>query len=397
MKQMIDAFFHSLQHPRAWRGCAAPKVALLLHGSPGTGKDCAARATVNHAHELSEVCGRKFTIFTPTGTDIRTGADARALFSAARENAPSIIFFNECQKAFGGDSQRVQELKTEIEKLQNMRPCQVLLLCASNKADDIDSAIRSRFDLAEIELPLPDETARRAILETELRDNQTSLSDSDWSTILQSTQDRSGRYLQQLCAHVASTVALEVTDDSMPRAIKLADFESVLAMKGGGSTSAAASQQALPAPGALVVASTAAAPPITPLAAAGASQLAPPPTCALALAADSPDHTKRVRACHHLFTRVQGSQRRFRHEVYSYIADHASVAWETVGTWETRAKAVHDPKTLKRGSRPAVSIVSAWTDAMAEAFHGFEFENNRGDGSGLPRGYSTTELAFNAV
>jgi AAA+ superfamily predicted ATPase len=382
VKQMTDAFFHSLQYPRMWRGCAAPKVALLLHGPPGTGKDSAARATVNHAHELSEVCGRKFTIFTPTGTDIRTGADARALFSAARENAPSIIFFNECQKAFGGDSQRVQELKTEIEKLQNMRPCQVLLLCASNKADDIDSAIKSRFDLAEIELPLPDEAARRAILETELRDNQTSLSESDWATILQSTGSKSGRHLQQLCAQAATTVILEVTDDaSEPRAIKFADFEEALMVVGGGSragpsgsTSAAASQQAPPAPGALVVASAAAAPP-----------------------AGGLDHAKRVAACRRLFTRVTGSPRRFRHEVYAYIAQHERDAWETVGTADQRAKAVKDPATLKLGSRPAGVIVSAWADAMAGAFPEFEFENIRGEGAGLPRGHSTTELAFKAV
>ena len=66
--------------------------------------------------------------------------------------------------------------------------------------------------------------------ETELRDNETSLSEteSDWSTIVQSTEGKSDRHLQQSCAHAATIVTLEVTDDSMPCTIKLADFESVL-------------------------------------------------------------------------------------------------------------------------------------------------------------------------
>ena len=71
------------------------------------------------------------------------------------------------------------------------------------------------------------EAARRAILETELRDNQTSLSESDWATILQSTGSKSGRHLQQLCAQAATTVILEVTDDaSEPRAISYLEDDS---------------------------------------------------------------------------------------------------------------------------------------------------------------------------
>ena len=82
---MTKPYFHSLQYPHAYRrGCAAPIVVLLVHGKPGNGKDSAARATVNHAHELSEALGRKFTIFTPTGGEkesVEAETDARMIFA----------------------------------------------------------------------------------------------------------------------------------------------------------------------------------------------------------------------------------------------------------------------------------------------------------------------------
>lgn len=148
----------------------------------------------------------------------------------------------------------------------------------------------------------------------------------------------------------------------------------------------------LPASGAPVAASAAAAPPTAPLAAAGASQQAPPPAGALALAADSPGHAERVSACRRLFTRVQGSPRLFRHEVYAYIAEHERGAWETIGRKTQREIAL----VCMRGAYPSKEIVGAWATAMAEALDGFSFgERVKGD---VPnRGYSTTELAFNAV
>ena len=48
--------------------------------------------------------------------------------------------------------------------------------------------------------------------------------------------------------------------------------------------------------------------------------------------------------------------------------------------------------------RPSQVIVNAWGDAMTEAFDGFSFgQRVTGDVPGQPRGYSTTELAFEAV
>ena len=94
-----------------------------------------------------------------------------------------------------------------------------------------------------------------------------------------------------------------------------------------------------------------------------------------------------------LFRRVEGSPRRFRHDIYTRIAEGEPAAWATCGTPEQRATAIKDPSTLPQGSRPAKVIVDQWNAALAAAFGGLELTHVRGKQSGdKPLGYWTTEL-----
>lgn len=398
-RRAVDDYFCALQHPSAWRGAAKPRNRLLLTGQPGTGKTRVVRAIAHQATmlslpESSRTSGQQLTVFAPTGTDFMSAGKARALVQLAAEKAPSIIFVDECDSTFSSGGQRVSQRVQELKILLGDLPMDVLFICATNHLSNIDLAIKSRLG-DPIELPLPDTDTRRRIMQTALNGNEFEMGEGDWAAIAQATEGRDGRWLAEtLCCEVACAVAREAGVSMEPRAIKLADFEFVLAAKGGGSTSAAASQQAPPATGALVVASAAAPPPAAPSASAGASQLAPPPAGgALALVEGGSDHTKRVVACHRLFKRVPGSPRRFRHEVYAYIAQHERDAWETVSTGRRRENALKQ----QQGSYPTKQIVEAWGAAMAEALDGFTFGDRVQGDTGEPRGYWTTELAFNAV
>ena len=96
-----------------------------------------------------------------------------------------------------------------------------------------------------------------------------------------------------------------------------------------------------------------------------------------------------------IFERKSGSDRRFRHEIYAYIAEHEPEVWALCGTAEQRESATKDP-ALERGSHAAALIVKVWDHAMKEACGGFEF-GKKVTGSKnpeMPNGYWTTEIVF---
>jgi hypothetical protein len=87
-----------------------------------------------------------------------------------------------------------------------------------------------------IELPLPAQKVRRQIIETLLDEMAVNLGDSDWETVLEKTDGRSGRWLSEtLVGEVARIPAREASKQGAqrPRPIVAADFFAVLAATTG--------------------------------------------------------------------------------------------------------------------------------------------------------------------
>ena len=97
----------------------------------------------------------------------------------------------------------------------------------------------------------------------------------------------------------------------------------------------------------------------------------------------------RVAALKGLFERKADTPRRFRHEIYAYIAEHEPDAWKLCGTEEQRMKAIAPPE---KGQRVHPTIVTCWDCALATAFDGFKFHHQPAPTS-IPQGYSTTDLS----
>jgi transitional endoplasmic reticulum ATPase len=145
-----------------------PSKGVLLHGAPGTGKTLIAKALATEA-------GVNFiSIKGPQLVSQFLGESERAvreIFNRARSVSPAVIFFDEIDAIaparHGGDGgaadRVVAQLLTEIDGIEELKG--VFLLGATNRIDRVDPALLrpGRFDSV-IEMPVPSEPARRAIL-----------------------------------------------------------------------------------------------------------------------------------------------------------------------------------------------------------------------------------------
>ena len=170
VREMIEL---PLSEPELFRRLGVePPSGVLLYGPPGTGKTLIARAVAN------EVDAEFVTISGPEIMSKYKGESEEQLretFEKAREEAPTIVFFDEIDSIAGtrdddGDAENriVGQLLTLMDGLDGRG--EVIVIGATNRVDAIDPALRrgGRFD-REIQIGVPDETGRREILEVHTR------------------------------------------------------------------------------------------------------------------------------------------------------------------------------------------------------------------------------------
>ncbi len=149
---------------------------VLLFGPPGTGKTLLAKAIANEAQS------NFISIKGPELLNKYVGESekgVREVFAKARENAPTVIFFDEIDSIAGERGQRmgdsgvgervVSQLLTELDGLEQLED--VVVIATTNRPDLIDRALLrpGRLD-RHVHVPVPDEDARRAIFEVHTRD-----------------------------------------------------------------------------------------------------------------------------------------------------------------------------------------------------------------------------------
>ncbi len=146
---------------------------ILLYGPPGCGKTLLARATAG------ECQARFFNVVISDILDMYIGESERklhAIFDNARQDTPSVVFFDEIE-AIGGkrqytregtSSKIVSQFLSEMDGFAN-KNTGVLILGATNVPWAIDPAFRrpGRFDRV-LFVPPPDHEARERILEIHL-------------------------------------------------------------------------------------------------------------------------------------------------------------------------------------------------------------------------------------
>ncbi|QLK26902.1 AAA family ATPase [Natrinema zhouii] len=170
VREMIEL---PLSEPELFRRLGVePPSGVLLYGPPGTGKTLIARAVANEVDAAFETISGPEIMSKYKG---ESEEQLRETFEKAREEAPTIIFFDEIDSIAGtrdddGDAENriVGQLLTLMDGLDGRG--EVIVIGATNRVDAIDPALRrgGRFD-REIQIGVPDESGRREILEVHTR------------------------------------------------------------------------------------------------------------------------------------------------------------------------------------------------------------------------------------
>ncbi|OCT69840.1 outer mitochondrial transmembrane helix translocase isoform X2 [Xenopus laevis] len=183
-----------------------PPKGVLLYGPPGCGKTMIAKATAKEA-------GCRFINLQPsTLTDKWYGESqklAAAVFSLAVKLQPSIIFIDEIDSFLRNRSSSDHEA-TAMMKAQFMSlwdgldtefNCQVIVMGATNRPQDLDTAIMRRMP-TRFHVNQPSMRQREAILDLILRNERVD-SHVDLQEIASSSDGFSGSDLKEMCRDAA--------------------------------------------------------------------------------------------------------------------------------------------------------------------------------------------------
>ncbi len=187
---------------------------VMLYGPPGTGKTLLAKAVANEA-ESNFISIKGPELLNKFVGESEKGV--REVFSKARENAPTVVFFDEIDSIAtergknAGDSgvgeRMVSQLLTELDGLEALED--VVVIATSNRPDLIDSALLrpGRLD-RHVHVPVPDEEARRKIFEVHTQ-HKPLADDVDLDRLARRTEGYVGADIEAVCREASMAASRE--------------------------------------------------------------------------------------------------------------------------------------------------------------------------------------------
>ena len=187
---------------------------VLMYGPPGTGKTLLAKAVANES-ESNFISIKGPELLNKYVGESEKGV--REVFSKARENAPTIVFFDEIDSiatergSNSGDSgvgeRVVSQLLTELDGLESLED--VVVVATTNRPDLIDPALLrpGRLD-RHVHVPVPDEDARRKILEVHTR-NKPLADDVDLDAVARKAEGYVGADIEAVAREASMNASRE--------------------------------------------------------------------------------------------------------------------------------------------------------------------------------------------
>lgn len=205
---------------------------IMMYGLPGTGKTMIAKA-------IAAETGCKF--YEVKCSDIMSKWSGEAerniknLFETARAGGDAVIFFDEFEaigaRRTGSESvsnRIVPELLAQIQGFSSSNGSSILVLAATNRPWDIDSALMRPGRFADkLYIPLPDEKARAFLIKKEFK-NVPLASDVDLENLVYLTEGFTGADICELCSKCrlnAIDRAIQANSDGQDSVITKEDID----------------------------------------------------------------------------------------------------------------------------------------------------------------------------
>jgi len=229
-----DTIINALQHPEVYdaiasrtraaftANCNRPK-AVLFEGPPGTGKTLTARILAQRVNRPMVQLSVEQIVSKWYGDSEKKLAK---IFDLCEELGGAVLFIDEVdalaasRDSSSGSSMHEatrRVLSVILQRLEGFKGSSTnLLVCATNRKQDLDAALLSRFDLS-IRYDLPDLPTRKAVFSRYAKH----LSGQDLSELANSSQGMSCRDIRDVCsqterAFASKVVRKEVSAGAMP-------------------------------------------------------------------------------------------------------------------------------------------------------------------------------------
>eukprot|EP01016_Furgasonia_blochmanni_P044377 TRINITY_DN615_c0_g1_i8.p1 TRINITY_DN615_c0_g1~~TRINITY_DN615_c0_g1_i8.p1 ORF type:complete len:428 (-),score=71.38 TRINITY_DN615_c0_g1_i8:202-1485(-) len=171
--------------------------AVLFEGPPGTGKTTSAKIIAQQVNIPLIYMPIESIMSKYYGESEKRFAD---IFEACKSLGKAIVFIDEIDAIAASRDEGIHEasrrvLSTLLRKIDSFESTtDVLLICATNRKQDLDAAMLSRIDLS-IKFELPDKHSRIAIFQRYAKQ----LAENDLERLAEKSEGMSGRNISDIC------------------------------------------------------------------------------------------------------------------------------------------------------------------------------------------------------